>query len=69
MTKTNEAILAIRNNCEGDEYDIIAALKEWANCREAEVDEEGNVWIANPQTGHWLSEDEKSEFIDWANKQ
>ena len=27
------------------------------NCSEIEVDGAGEVWIANPQPGHWLDDD------------
>lgn len=44
----------------GEEY-----VMEWANCREASIAESGDIWIADPQVGHWLSDDELATFIDW----
>jgi hypothetical protein len=45
------------------------AVKEWANCLEASVDTNGNIWIEGPQTGHWLSEDKIIEFWAWNQAQ
>lgn len=36
----------------------IDQVKECFNCHEAEIDPDGDIWIANPQTGHWLREHE-----------
>lgn len=30
----------------------------WANCRDADVDVDGEVWIADPHRGHWLAADD-----------
>lgn len=32
----------------------IDAAMRFANCQDADVDGDGDVWIANPCTGHWL---------------
>jgi hypothetical protein len=45
------------------------AVKEWANCFEAIVDTNGDIWIEGPQTGHWLSEDKIVEFWGWFQAQ
>jgi len=66
---TNERILEIKANCVNDDYTAVDAVKEWANCREAEIDEKGDVWIADPQRGHWLDDDAKAEFIAWCKAQ
>lgn len=36
---------------------LIDGIKTIYNCREADVDEDGRVWIADPQRGHWVDED------------
>jgi len=41
---------------------VIDAAKRFANCLEADVDEQGDVWVANPCGGHWLA-DEKLCFF------
>lgn len=43
----------------------IDLIKRYYNCHVADVDSDGDVWIAEPQSGHWLSEDEKTEFVAW----
>lgn len=48
---------------------LIDAVKTWANCREAEIGEDGRIWIAQPQTGHWLNDDDLVTFINWTEKQ
>jgi hypothetical protein len=40
-------------------------VRTWANCREAHVDVAGDIWIAYPQRGHWLSPERKAEFYAW----
>ena len=62
----NEA-RSIISTCRSDE--LVGAVKEWANCQEADIDEAGDIWIANPQTGHWLGEDKLIEFAEWCQKQ
>lgn len=44
---------------------VIPAIMEWANCREADVDDDGRIWIANPQRGHWLSDDDLIKYVNW----
>jgi hypothetical protein len=40
-------------------------LQRWANCETAHVDNDGDVWIEGPQSGHWMTEDEKARYLDW----
>lgn len=47
------------------EGDITDAIKERFNCREAEVDDDGDVWIAGPQAGHWLSDEDMTSLVMW----
>ena len=47
----------IKTAIENDKETLINGIMTLYNCREADVDEDGNIWIANPQTGHWLDED------------
>lgn len=46
-------------------HNPVDLVKEFFNCTEAEIDKEGDIWIANPQTGHWLREDEKEKLMSW----
>jgi hypothetical protein len=56
----NERILA-----EATEDDV----KEWANCPEAEIDEDGDIWISDKITGNWLSDQDKLDILTWIEKQ
>lgn len=38
---------------------------EWLNCREASVDADGDVWVADPMVGHWLGAERKAAFLEW----
>jgi len=38
-------------------------VTECFNCHEADIDAEGDIWIANPQTGHWLKEHELESLV------
>jgi hypothetical protein len=40
-----------------DAETVIDAAKRFANCHVADVNDDGNVWIENPCTGHWLGGD------------
>ena len=44
---------------------ITDGIMEWANCREADCDGDGDIWIADPQAGHWLDRDKLADFIAW----
>lgn len=61
----NQQILDIKANAD----DAISLVTEWANCHDAEIDEKGDVWINNPQRGHWLDDDAKAEFVAWCAAQ
>jgi len=46
--------------------DLCDMVREKFNCEDADIDDEGSIWIARPQTGHWLSDEKIAEFADWA---
>lgn len=59
----NEYILAtVANTSIEEARDLVT---EWCNATEVEIDDAGNIWIANPQAGHWLDDDTKAEFVKW----
>lgn len=60
----NQQILTIKANAD----DASSLVMEWANCAEAEIDDAGDIWISNPQRGHWLSEDDKATFVAWCER-
>lgn len=48
----------IRDAAYADYVGVTDTIKTLFNCVKADVDEEsGDVWIANPQQGHWLKDD------------
>ena len=40
-------------------------IMEWLNCREASVDSDGDVWVADPMVGHWLNDERKATYLAW----
>lgn len=66
---TNEAILNIKSIVEADGRTIEGLVTEWCNASEVEVDEKGDIWIANPQRGHWLDDERKAKFVAWCEAQ
>lgn len=56
MTMTNqEWITAAIDN---DRAALISGIKFLFNCREADVDANGGIYIADPQAAHWLDQDD-----------
>jgi hypothetical protein len=43
---------------------IIDAIREHYNCQAVEIDDDGDVWIAGPMTGRWLSDDEIGKLVE-----
>lgn len=66
---TNETILNIKFIVEADGRTIEDVVTEWCNATEIEVDDAGNIWVSNPGHGHWLSDDDKAEFVAWCEAQ
>lgn len=61
----NYQILRHQEGAESNGNNFASLIKECFNVREASVDSEGDIWIANPCIGHWLSDYEKEELINW----
>ena len=40
-------------------------VKTCLNCAEADISSSGDIWIAKPQTGHWLREHELVNLIKY----
>jgi hypothetical protein len=47
----------IKEAINNDRAALIAGIKYMFDCREAEIDSEAGIWIADPQEGHWLDAD------------
>jgi hypothetical protein len=65
MTRIETAGIARKHIQDADHDYLLGAVREWANCHDADVDDDSNIWIANPQTGHWLNDDHLIEFVNW----
>jgi hypothetical protein len=62
----------ILGSIEGDpeaRFNLIDAVIQWVNCREVDIGDDGRIWIANPHSGHWLSDEKLVEFLNWCDKQ
>ena len=44
-------------------------VTQWCNASEVDVNDDGGIWIAHPQTGHWLGDDKRAEFANWCDRQ
>lgn len=64
--KTLAAYVAeVRAGCASNGADFAELTKEFFNCQEASADNDGNIWIAGPQRGHWLDNESTAELCVW----
>jgi hypothetical protein len=42
--------------------DVLIEIVQWNNTVENDIDADGDIWVSNPQTGHWLDADRLIEF-------
>jgi hypothetical protein len=63
-----DEVSKIVEDCLVNNVDPVDLVKKKFNCREAEIDREGDIWIADPQAGHWLSESELESFIEFVRR-
>jgi hypothetical protein len=52
-------LLAVEN---AGREEILGKIVEWNNTSDNDIDADGHVWVANPQTGHWLNDDRLIEL-------
>lgn len=57
ITMNSAARTWIKQAVENDKQALIDGIITLYNCQDVDVDNEGDVWISNPQSGHWLDED------------
>ena len=66
MTKTFETAAAARQFiADAAAYDrqaVLDAIVEWNNTTENDIGDDGSIWVANPQSGHWLNDEQLIEF-------
>lgn len=52
-------LLAVKN---AGREEILGKIVEWNNTTDNDIDAEGDVWVADPQTGHWLNDERLIEL-------
>ncbi len=63
MTPANRARATILAAVKTEGRDaILGKIVQWNNTDDNDIDDDGDVWVSNPQTGHWISEDRLIEF-------
>lgn len=66
ITTADEARTAILTAIEAvGRHEVLEAIAQWNNTVENDIDEDGDVWVADPQTGHWLKDDNLIEFAQF----
>jgi hypothetical protein len=53
----------IKASSQNDLDDLINTIKSIHNCREVEIGDDGRVWIADPQRGHWLNDADLADLV------
>ena len=48
--------------------DDAEGIREWLNVEIAEIDDSGDVWVANPCVGRWLSAEQKAAYVEWRDQ-
>lgn len=69
MTKIDTAEVARKTVLEAIDLSgrdlVLEAVAQWNNTTENDIDDKGDIWVANPQTGHWLNDDHLVEFANF----
>jgi hypothetical protein len=55
-------LLAVKN---AGREEILGKIVEWNNTTANDIDAEGDVFVANPQAGHWLNDERLIEFANF----
>ena len=58
-------VIEIKGGCEINGNSFGDLVKEFFNCRDADVDGEGKIWIEGPQRGHWINAERTAELLGW----
>jgi len=49
--------------------DIETHVNCWAKSTESHIYESGDIWICNPENGHWAEDSQLLEFVEWSKRQ
>lgn len=52
----------IKTALDNDNHALFEGIKQIFNCRTVDVTEAADVWIADPQRGHWLDDDGRARI-------
>ena len=44
---------------------VLDAVVQWNNTTDNGIGTAGDIWVANPQIGHWLKDDQLIEFANF----
>ena len=50
---------------ETDKQSVLDAVVQWNNTTDNDVGTDGSIWVANPQVGHWLKDEQLIEFANF----
>lgn len=50
-------------------YSTADLVMECFNCRQVTIDPAGDIYISDPQAGHWLDDAKLEEFVEWHKSQ
>lgn len=56
--------LARQRVIDADQVELAESVKRFFNCRECEIDDAGDIAIADPQERHWLSDGDLVRFVE-----
>ncbi len=57
-------IMQAAETAEGGER-VLEAVAQWGNTTDNGFGVAGDIWVANPQTGHWLKDDQLVQFANF----
>jgi hypothetical protein len=64
-TTLSDYVRETKEGCASNGVDMNDLVREFFNCADAEVNDQGDIWIANPQNGHWIDAEKKSNILAW----
>lgn len=64
-TPLRAAVLDIQAGCASNGVDARDVIREFFNCRDAEIHKDGDVWIVGPYSGNWVDAEGLEAFIAW----
>ena len=69
ITDSKDARLAMLDMVHLNGIDTVRAwVCNAMNCGQADIDKEGDVWLAEPQQGHWLSPRALADLVNRLNE-